>query len=121
MLSERIEQHGANVWLINTGWTGGAYGTGSRIKLGYTRAILTAIHSGQLSDAKTIADPIFQTQTVVECPGVPAEMLDPRSSWTDGKAYDQMAQKLAGLFVENFKKFASNASESARKSGPRSK
>ncbi len=121
MLSERIEKHGANVWLVNTGWTGGAYGTGSRIKLANTRAIIEAIYSGELSDAKTITDPIFQTETIVECPGVTAEMLNPRSTWSDGKAFDQMAQKLAGLFVENFKKFAANASESARKSGPRVK
>jgi phosphoenolpyruvate carboxykinase (ATP) len=121
MLSERIEKHGAHVWLINTGWTGGAYGTGARIKLANTRAILTAIHAGKLAGAKTTTDPIFQTETIVECPGVPGEMLDPRSTWSDSEAYDQMAQKLAGLFVENFKKFADNASESARKSGPRMK
>jgi phosphoenolpyruvate carboxykinase (ATP) len=121
MLSEKIEKHGANVWLVNTGWSGGAYGTGARIKLSNTRAIIDAIHSGQLSNAKTVVDPIFSTQTVVECPGVPAGILIPRDTWPDGDAYDQMAEKLAGLFIENFRKFAADASEGARDAGPQLK
>ncbi len=121
MLSEKIEKHGANVWLVNTGWSGGAYGTGARIKLSNTRAIIDAIHSGQLSNAKTVVDPIFGTQTVVECPGVPAGILIPRDTWPDGDAYDKMAEKLAGLFIENFRKFAADASEGARDAGPQLK
>ena len=71
-----------------------------------------------MTGAKTIVDPIFRTQTVVECPGVPAEILIPRDTWPDGESYDQMAGKLAGLFIENFRKFAANVSAGARDAGP---
>ncbi|MDP7248228.1 MAG: phosphoenolpyruvate carboxykinase (ATP) [Planctomycetota bacterium] len=118
LLSERIKQHAAKVWLISTGWSGGAYGTGSRIKLQYTRAILDAIYAGQLSDAKTELDPIFGLNVVAECPGVPNELLIPENTWEDKEQYEQTARKLAGLLAENFAAYADGVDEKVRAAGP---
>jgi phosphoenolpyruvate carboxykinase (ATP) len=101
MLADRIKKHGANVWLLNTGWTGGPYGTGSRFKLAYTRAFVSAILGGSLKDAKFSPDPIFGLNIPASVPGVPAEALQPRGTWKDGAAYDAQARKLAKLFREN--------------------
>ncbi len=119
MLSERIRRHGAQVWLVNTGWSGGAYGTGSRIKLKYTRAMLDAIYAGALGDARTVMDPTFGLEVIAECPGAPSEAMLPRDSWEDKAAYDQTAIKLAGLFRKNFKAYESGVSEEVRAAGPR--
>ncbi len=105
LLKERIDAHKANVYLINTGWQGGAYGVGKRISIPYTRAMVTAALSGDLEKVEYTTHPVFNIQVPQSCPGVPAETLDPRQSWSDKNAYDQMAAKLAGMFVENFRKF----------------
>ena len=119
LLAEKIRQHDTKVWMINTGWIGGGYGVGERIKLKYTRAILDAIHSGELAKVDTHADPVFGFAIPKECPGVPSELLEPRSAWKDQSAYDAAAQKLAGLFVENFAAFTDVASAEIRNAGPK--
>ena len=119
MLSQRIRRHGAQVWLVNTGWSGGAYGTGSRIKLKYTRAMLDAIYAGTLRDARTVKDPTFGLEVIAECPGAPSELMLPRGSWADKTAYDRTAVKLAGLFKENFKAYQSGVTDEVRTAGPR--
>ena len=105
MLGEKMKKHSSRVWLVNTGWSGGAYGIGKRIKLAHTRAIVDAIHSGALGRAKTNRDSIFGFEVVTECPGVPGEILIPRNTWADKSAYDQAARKLARLFRSNFAKY----------------
>ncbi len=120
LLAMKLKKHGSNVWLVNTGWAGGAYGVGSRIKLKFTRAIIDAIHSGALKSAPTIVDPIFGVQTVVEVPGVPSEILIPEKIWKDKIAFEQTAKKLAALFTANFKKFEDGASSEVKSAGPRS-
>jgi phosphoenolpyruvate carboxykinase (ATP) len=107
LLAQKIKKHGARVWLVNTGWSGGAYGVGKRMKLAYTRAIIDAIHSGALAKSKTKRDPLFGFEVVTECPNVPAEILDPRSTWADKAAYDRTARKLAELFRSNFGNYES--------------
>ncbi len=119
LLAHKLEKHGAQCWLVNTGWSGGAYGVGSRMKLKYTRAIVDAIHSGELAKAETAEDPIFGLAVPKTCSNVPAEMLQPRNTWADKVAYDAMAKKLAALFTDNFKKYADQASEAVRRAGPR--
>jgi phosphoenolpyruvate carboxykinase (ATP) len=118
LLAAKMKQHGARVWLINTGWSGGGYGAGKRIKLAHTRAILDAIHGGALAEAKTRRDPVFGFDVVTECPGVPAEILWPRDTWVDKAAYDDAAGKLARLFVDNFKKYEGGASADVRAASP---
>ncbi len=107
LLAAKINHHKARVWLVNTGWCGGGYGAGKRISLKNTRAIIEAIHSGALANAKTQRDPVFGFDVVAECPGVPRGILLPRFAWADRAAYDAAANKLAGLFRENFKKYES--------------
>ena len=118
LLAAKMREHKANAWLVNTGWSGGAHGTGSRMKLKLTRAIITAIHSGELRDAKTARDPVFGFDVPTACPGVPAEILSPRNTWADKGSYDATARKLAGLFQENFEKYADGASPEVRAAGP---
>lgn len=105
MLGSKMQEHQVNVWMINTGWTGGAYGTGQRMKLSYTRAMITAALEGKLSKVDFKPHPVFGMDIPVECPGVPAEILDPRSTWEDKTAYDQKAKFLADLFIKNFEKY----------------
>jgi phosphoenolpyruvate carboxykinase (ATP) len=119
LLSERLRAHGSQVWLVNTGWSGGPYGSGSRIKLSYMRSMIDAIYSGQLAKGKTEKDPIFKLDVLASCPGVPPEILIPRNTWADKSAYDHTARKLADLFAENFKKFESGVSDAVRDAGPR--
>lgn len=119
MLAEKLRKHGAQTWLVNTGWSGGAYGVGSRIKLKYTRAIIDAIHSGALASVPTQDDPVFGLSVPTECPGVPAEMLQPRNTWTDKAAYDDKAKKVAQLFKDNFKKYEGQATAEVRAAGPK--
>jgi phosphoenolpyruvate carboxykinase (ATP) len=118
MLAERMRAHGTSAWLINTGWSGGSYGVGSRIHLPYTRAMVDAIHRGLLADAPTEPDPVFGIHAVTDVPGVPSEILRPRSTWTDGEAYDQTSRVLAGLFRRNFERFESDCPADARHAGP---
>ncbi|MFN0132478.1 MAG: phosphoenolpyruvate carboxykinase (ATP) [Phycisphaerales bacterium] len=117
MLSEKIKKHSANVWLLNTGWSGGAYGVGARFKLAYTRAMVTAILDGSLANAKCTPDPIFGLPLPAAVPGVPSDVLNPRNTWKDGAAYDTHAKKLAKLFRENDAKF--EMPEAVRAAGPR--
>jgi phosphoenolpyruvate carboxykinase (ATP) len=105
LLAAKIRKHKTRVWLVNTGWSGGAYGVGSRIKLVHTRAIIDAIHNGTLGAARTWPDPIFGFNVVSECLGVPSEILLPRKAWADKVAYDSNAKKLFDLFEDNFKKY----------------
>nr|AUN37402.1 phosphoenolpyruvate carboxykinase (ATP) [uncultured bacterium] len=119
LLAAKMKQTNARVWLVNTGWSGGGHGVGKRIKLAYTRAIIDAIHTGALADSKTQQDPVFGVDTVVECPSVPSELLSPRGTWADGGAYDAAAKKLAGLFVDNFKKYEAGASAEVRGASPK--
>ncbi len=118
MLSERIQQHGANVWLLNTGWTGGPYGTGHRFGLAYTRAMVTAILSGSLAEADYETEPFFGLAIPKSVPGVPDEVLSPENTWGDKDAYKAHATKLAKMFRENDKKFDSMTDE-VRAAGPR--
>jgi phosphoenolpyruvate carboxykinase (ATP) len=118
LLARRIRQHNTRVWLVNTGWSGGAHGIGTRIKLAHTRAIIDGIHSGVLASAKTRHDPVFGFDVVTECPGVPSEILQPRDTWTDKAAYDATAKKLASLFIENFRKYKSGADAEVKAASP---
>jgi phosphoenolpyruvate carboxykinase (ATP) len=105
MLGEKLRKHGSRVWLLNTGWSGGAYGVGKRMKLSYTRTMVNALLSGALDDAKTVIHPVFGLAMPTEVAGVPNDVLDPRKTWNDGTAYDEQARKLAGMFAENIRKF----------------
>lgn len=106
LLGKKIAEHGVNVWLVNTGWTGGAYGIGARMKLAYTRAMIRAALDGSLAAVETVTDPIFGLAIPTSCPGVPSEVLVPRNTWRDPEAYDAQANKLKAMFEENFRKFA---------------
>ncbi len=119
LLAEKIKKHGAHTWLVNTGWSGGAYGVGARMKLSYTRAIVDAIHSGHLAGAKTVEDPFFGLAVPTSCPGVPSEILIPKNTWADKTAYDHTARKLAHLFSANFEQYVDAASAEIRNAGPR--
>ncbi len=119
MLAARLRAHGSQAWLVNTGWTGGPYGTGSRIPLEFTRAILDAIHRGVLDDCPTAEEPVFGLSVPAEVPGVPRRILLPKNTWADPTAYDRMAERLCTLFEEHFRQFAAEASDETRAAGPR--
>jgi len=119
MLAEKMRAHGSHAWLVNTGWSGGAYGTGKRIALKHTRAIIDAIHDGSLAEAETTEDPVFGLQVPTACAGVPEEILVPKQTWSDPSDFDATADKLAGLFQENFEKYKDVASEAIKSAGPR--
>ncbi len=121
LLSKRITDHNAKVWLVNTGWTGGPHGVGTRIKLAQTRAIIDGIHGGILNDAPTVEEPFFGLQVITECPGVPSEILTPRKTWKDTAKYDETAAKLADLFQDNFQGYADGVSPEVLAAGPRGK
>jgi phosphoenolpyruvate carboxykinase (ATP) len=116
-LAKRLEQLGTDVWLLNTGWTGGPYGVGHRFPLKYTRAFVTAILDGSLSQARFEPDPLFGLAVPDRVPGVPAEMLHPRGTWKDPAGYDEKARDLAQRFRANDEKF--EVSPEVRKAGPR--
>jgi phosphoenolpyruvate carboxykinase (ATP) len=120
LLGKKMGQHDAACWLVNTGWSGGPYGVGQRMKISHTRAMIRAILSGQLADVETKADPIFGVGVPVSCPDVPGNVLQPRNTWSDKEAYDRQARDLARRFNENFKKYESGVSEAVRAVGPRS-
>ncbi|MGZ9819924.1 phosphoenolpyruvate carboxykinase (ATP) [Peribacillus simplex] len=118
MLGDKIDEHNAKVYLVNTGWTGGAYGTGSRMKLAYTRAMVQAALEGELANIETIKDEIFGLDIPLHVPGVPDEVLQPIKTWADPDAYKQAATALAAQFRANFKKFGSVPSEIEELGGP---
>lgn len=105
LLSKKLQQHDAKVWLINTGWTGGEYGDGKRMSLTHTRRIITAIYAGDLDEANVEIDPVFGLHVVTKCPDVPSDILLPRNTWNNKAAYDVKAQHLANLFVKNFEQY----------------
>ena len=119
MLGEKIEHNGTRVYLINTGWSGGSYGTGSRIKLKYTRKMVEAAQSGIIDDSEFVHDERFNLDVPTSCPGVPDELLNPRSTWADKDAYDATAEKLAQMFVENAEKRLQSMTPDVRAAGPR--
>jgi phosphoenolpyruvate carboxykinase (ATP) len=120
MLGERLREHRSQVWLVNTGWTGGPYGIGRRMKLAHTRALVDAALSGALTGAPTRRDPLFGVEVPLAAPGVPDELLEPRRTWQDGAAYDAQARELAAMFERNFARFAPSVPAAVRAAGPRS-
>jgi phosphoenolpyruvate carboxykinase (ATP) len=118
MLGQLIDKHGSNVWLLNTGWTGGAFGVGKRMRLAHTRSMVHAILRGDLMKAKTDIDPVFGLHIPTEVKDVPSEVLRPRDTWSDKGAYDAQAKKLAEMFRANFEKFGSFASAAVTQAGP---
>ena len=106
LLGRKIRQHGVKVWMINTGWSGGPYGQGSRIRLSYTRAMITAALEGALDKVESYPHPVFGMAIPVSCPGVPDELLNPRNTWPSPTAYDEMAGHVADWFTTNFEKYA---------------
>jgi len=118
LLAEKMQQHNTNAWLVNTGWSGGAYGTGERMSLKYTRAIIDAIHAGQLDDVATVSEPVFGLAIPANVPGCPSEILVPSSTWSDSAAYEQTAAKLAKLFTDNFAQYLDQAEADVVAAGP---
>ena len=119
MLGKKMEKSNVKVWLINTGWTGGPFGIGNRMKLSYTRAMITAALEGKLDNVQTETDAVFGVAIPKEIPGVPTELLTPRKTWDDKAAYDEKAKYLAGLFVKNFQKYAAGVSEEILAAAPK--
>ena len=117
-LGERIAKHKSRVWLVNTGWTGGQFGVGKRMSIAHTRAMIAAALSGALDSVSYQRHPVFNLEMPTSCPGVPAEVLDPRSTWSDKAAYDTQARKLAAMFVDNFKTFAGDVETTVVGAGP---
>ncbi len=118
LLGEKIERHNANCWLINTGWSGGPYGVGKRMKIQYTRAMLNAALSGELDDVETQTDPFFGLRIPKNINGVPADVLNPRNTWEDKSKYDEAAKKLANMFHENFKEYEDGVDKNIIAAGP---
>jgi phosphoenolpyruvate carboxykinase (ATP) len=119
MLGKKMNESNVNVWLVNTGWSGGPYGVGSRMKLKYTRAMITAALRGELENMDYTKHPIFGLEMPNHCPNVPEELLNPRNTWADANAYDTKANHLANLFVNNFKKFEAGASNDIKSAAPK--
>ncbi len=119
MLKDKVNKHGAKVYLINTGWSGGPYGVGERIALKHTRQMVTVALSGRLAGVETRVDPIFGFKVPpLSCPGVPAEILDPKQTWSDPIAYDVKARELAQAFQKNFTKKYADLAPEVRRAGP---
>jgi phosphoenolpyruvate carboxykinase (ATP) len=118
-LGNKIAHHDVRVWLVNTGWTGGAYGTGTRMKIGHTRAMVRAALSGALDDVPYERDRVFNVDVPQACPDVPRDVLKPRQTWRNPTLYDEQAHKLARMFGENFKTFEGEATADVRAAGPR--
>ena len=119
MLGQKMKENKVNVWLINTGWSGGSYGVGSRMKLKYTRAMITAALNGELDNVEYVNHKVFGMAMPTTCPNVPSELLSPRNTWADKDAYDAKAKDLAGQFINNFKKYADFASEEILAGAPK--
>jgi phosphoenolpyruvate carboxykinase (ATP) len=120
LLGRKVAEHKSAVWLVNTGWSGGPYGVGQRMPIRHTRAMVAAVLGGTLKDVPTEVDPIFGVHMPVACPGVPPEVLRPRSTWSDKGAYDAKARELAQRFQDNFKQFAGVVEPAVRAAGPQS-
>jgi phosphoenolpyruvate carboxykinase (ATP) len=118
LLGERLAKHHVHVWLVNTGWSGGPYGVGSRMKISHTRAMIRAALTGSLATVPTVQDPIFGLHVPNTVPGVPAEVLTPRNTWADKALYDTKAKELAARFKSNFEQFASSVTQAVRDAGP---
>jgi len=121
LLSNRMEKHGSNCWLINTGWVGGPFGVGNRISIKHTRAILTAAINGDLIDVEYYHDPVFGFMVPKSCPGVPDSVLFPAESWPDKEEHETRYMQLAKRFVENFKEFESDCPDNVKNAGPKIK
>ena len=117
-LGKKIDEYGSQVFLVNTGWTGGEYGVGSRMKLSYTRLMVRAAIEGKLNDVETIQDAVFGLHIPTNIEGVPTEVLNPRDAWANQVAYDAKAAELAKLFKANFEKFPNVSTEISKKGGP---
>jgi phosphoenolpyruvate carboxykinase (ATP) len=118
MLIDRLAQYDVPVWLVNTGWTGGPYGTGERMNINHTRTMVRAALNGELADVEYRRDPVFGVDVPTKVPGVPSGVLDPRSTWADGAGYDDQAAKLARMFADNFRAYADGVPASVRDAGP---
>ena len=118
LLRDRLSRHKSEVWLVNTGWTGGPYGVGTRLKISHTRAMLRAILSGTLAKTTFAKDPVFGLEMPTTCPETPTNVLNPRATWADPAAYDQQAQRLVKMFAENFKQYADRVPASVLRAGP---
>ncbi|WP_374635763.1 phosphoenolpyruvate carboxykinase (ATP), partial [Paracoccus sp. (in: a-proteobacteria)] len=114
LLQDKINATGANCWLVNTGWTGGAFGTGKRMPIRATRALLTAALDGSLNNVQFRKDPNFGFEVPVAVPGVDDKLLDPRQTWADPAAYDAQAKKLVGMFSDNFAQYADKIDDDVR-------
>ncbi len=119
MLGDKLDKYGTEVYLVNTGWSGGPYGVGSRMKLSHTRAMVTAALNGDLKNVEYIHDEIFNLEIPKSCPSVPSKILNPEDTWEDKEAYKVQAKKLAGMFVENFNKKYPNMPEDIKNAGPK--
>ena len=120
LLGEKLNKSShINVWLLNTGYTGGAYGTGKRMSLPHTRALITAALTGKLNNAEFETHPVFGLSMPKTCDGVPTEVLNPRNTWADASAYDAKAKDLAAQFNKNFEKYAAHASEEIKSAAPK--
>lgn len=119
LLAEKMKSQKVNVWLVNTGWSGGPYGVGKRMSIAHTRVIIDAINDGSLAEVPTVNDPVFGVAVPTKCPGVPAEVLVPRESWADKAAFDKTAHKLAQLFHDNFQEYAAQASDEILNAAPK--
>ena len=118
MLAEKVQEHGCDVWLVNTGWAGGGPGEGERMSLKYTRKIIDGIHDGSLARTETATLPVFDLQMPIECAGVPDEFMVPNKSWKSQEAYDAALHKLADLFSTNFSNKYSDVSDNIKNAGP---
>ena len=118
LLGEKIARHKVDCWMVNTGWSGGPFGVGHRMKIAHTRAMIHAALSGKLARVPTLPDPVFRVLVPQSCDGVPSEVLRPRDTWLDPVAYDRAANDLAGRFEENFERFASIVDQPVREAGP---
>ncbi|MFQ5481357.1 MAG: phosphoenolpyruvate carboxykinase (ATP) [Nitrospinaceae bacterium] len=119
LLGEKISKHQAHCWLVNTGWTGGPYGVGSRVEIAHTRAMIKAILEGALNEVPTWQDPVFGLAVPETCPDVPTEVLNPRNTWKRPETYDEKARDLAAQFVENFKEYEDSVTPEIRDAGPK--
>ena len=118
MLGKKMKEHAVNVWMINTGWSGGPYGIGKRMKLSYTRAMITAALEGKLKNVNFESHPVFGTLMPLSCPEVPSEILNPRNTWANKTAYDKKSRELATEFIQNFEKYAEGVNEEVLKAAP---
>ena len=119
MLGEKLAQHNARVWLVNTGWTGGAHGTGQRMKISFTRAMIRAALSGALDRVACERDAVLNLDVPTACPEVPSQVLRPRNTWGNAAEYDAQATKLARMFIDNFKAFEGDVTPAVKAAGPR--